>query len=288
MHRSLKLLPVLLAACALLLSQVAHAESVEPNTQKLGLGGYSPVSYFQSTGPQLGSAKYQATHAGVTYLLADEAEVDVFNADADKYVPAYGGWCAFGMAVQGKFGADPTNYKIIDDRLHVFLKNDQMDTLATWNEGDQAELSMKADAFWSMINSQPSRAYLNAQNVAGNGIAITGYSPVSYFSTGGPEKGHPDYAVDHNGVTYLLTNAEQAEQFKADPDKYAPAFGGWCAFGMSISDKFPVDPTAFKIVDGQLFLFLRNENIDAHGLWNQGDDHELKAKAQAHWDKVSG
>ncbi len=288
MTRYLKTIPTFLAALALLLTAPLFAGEVEPNTQKLGLGGYSPVSYFQSTGPQLGSAKHQATHEGVTYLLANEAELKKFNANPSKYVPAYGGWCAFGMAVEGKFPADPTNFKIVNDKLMVFLKNDQMDTRDMWNEGSEAELSTKADAFWDALNNKPSRAYLGSRNVAANGVALSGYSPVSYFTKGYAEPGHPDFAVDHDGVTYLLANAEQAEQFKADPARYAPAFGGWCAFGMSISDKFPIDPTNFKIIDDELFVFLRNENIDARALWNQGDKKELKKKANAHWKKVQG
>jgi len=283
-----RLLTSILPVLTLLLTAPLIAGEIEPNTQKLGLGGYSPVSYFQPSGPQFGSPQHQATHEGVTYLLADEAELKQFNANPAKYAPAYGGWCAFGMAVEGKFGADPTNYKIVNDQLLVFLKNDQMDTRDMWNEGSEAELTTKADVYWNKINNAPSRAYLGSQNVASNGVALSGYSPVSYFTKGYAEQGSPDFAVDHQGVTYLLTDAKQAELFKADPAKYAPAFGGWCAFGMSISDKFPIDPTNFKIVDDQLMVFLRNENIDARELWNKGETKELKHKANAHWMKVQG
>lgn len=57
---------------------------------------------------------------------------------------------------------------------------------------------------------------------------------------------------------------------------------------MSVQDKFPVDPTAFNVQDGVLLLFLRNENIDAKELWNQGDASQLMQKAENHWKKVSG
>ena len=288
MYRSLRLLPALLASLVVFITQSAHAENVEPNTLQLGLGGYSPVSYFDASGPKPGSPIYHATHEGVTYFFANGEELKKFNKNPEKYAPAYGGWCAYGMAVEGKFGADPTNYKIVNGKLNVFLKNDQVDTLELWNKGDEAELRTKADAFWGTLNNQTSRAYLHSNNIDADGIALSGFSPVSYFTKGYAEKGSADFAVEHNGVTYLLTDAEQAEQFKADPDKYAPAFGGWCAFGMSIQDKFPVDPTAFKIVDGKLMLFLRNENIDARELWNKGDAKELTAKAAAHWKKVAG
>lgn len=288
MHRLSQTLPSLFTILALLLTAPLYAGEVEPNTRKLGLEGYSPVSYFHTSGPQPGSAKYQANHNGVTYLLQNKNELKQFNANPSRYVPAYGGWCAYGMAVEGRFPADPTNFKIVNNQLMVFLKNQDLDTCQLWNEGDEAELTAKADTYWDTLNNPPSRAYLGSRNVSADGIALSGYSPVSYFTKNTAEKGSPDFAVNHEGVTYLLTDSKQAEAFKADPGRYTPAFGGWCAFGMSVSDKFPIDPTNFKIVDDQLMLFLRNEHIDARKLWNQGDKQELKTKANAHWQKVQG
>ena len=57
---------------------------------------------------------------------------------------------------------------------------------------------------------------------------------------------------------------------------------------MAVSDKFPVDPTKFKIVNGRLMLFLKNKNVDARTLWNKGDERELLKKAEVHWTEVSG
>ena len=131
------------------------------------------------------------------------------------------------------------------------------------------------------------RAYLHSFNLPANGIAIEGYSPVAYFTEGKAVKGSPDFAVDHDGVTYHLASAEEQRRFRANPEKYVPAYGGWCAFGMSVQDKFPVDPENFKIVDGKLMLFLRNPKVDALSLWNKGNEDELRRKAEAHWAKVS-
>lgn len=135
--------------------------------------------------------------------------------------------------------------------------------------------------------TRPSRAYVNAFNVPGHGVALSGYSPVSYFD-GAPERGDARHAVEFRGVTYHLTDAAQVARFQSDPARYEPAFGGWCAFGMSVEDKFPVDPTNYRIVGGRLFLFLRNPAIDAGTLWDQGDERELVRKATAHWKKVQG
>ena len=100
-------------------------------------------------------------------------------------------------------------------------------------------------------------------------IAIDGYSPVSYFENGQPEVGSPDHAVTHDGKVYHLTSAEQAETFRANPDKYLPEHGGACAYGASKGETFPVDPTNFKIVDDRLLLFLKNDEVDARELWEK-------------------
>ena len=137
--------------------------------------------------------------------------------------------------------------------------------------------------------TQPvSRAYLGARNVPASGVAIDGFSPVSYFESGRAEKGDPLFSVEHNGLTYHLTSQHQVELFKQAPSRYEPQLGGWCAFGMAVSDKFPIDPTRFSVIDGRLYLFLRNADVDALALWNDGEPGALLAKAHAHWRKVSG
>jgi len=88
-------------------------------------------------------------------------------------------------------------------------------------------------------------------------------------------------------ATYYFVSADAKKLFDANPEKYLSAYGGWCAFGMSVKDKFSVDPTNFKIVDGKLMVFLKNKNVDALALWNQGDKEKLIRKSAAHWKKVS-
>ena len=133
-----------------------------------------------------------------------------------------------------------------------------------------------------------SRAYLHSYKLPSSGVALEGNCPVAYFTVNKPERGKPEYASNHNDVTYHLASADAKSAFEANPEKYMPAFGGWCAFGMSVEDKFTIDPTNFKIVNGRLMVFLKNRNIDARSLWNQGNESELIAKASAHWEKVSG
>lgn len=135
--------------------------------------------------------------------------------------------------------------------------------------------------------SNESRAYLHSYNLPSSGVALEGYCPVAYFAVDKAVRGKPDFASNHNGVTYWFVSADAKKAFDANPKKYLPAYGGWCAFGMAVADKFPVDPTHFKIVDGRLMLFLKNQNVDALKLWNQQNERELIAKADAHWETVS-
>ena len=133
-----------------------------------------------------------------------------------------------------------------------------------------------------------SRAYLHSYNLPSSGVALEGYCPVAYFAVDKAIRGNPKYASSHNDVTYYFVSSNAKNAFDAKPDKFVPAFGGWCAFGMSVSDKFPVDPTQFRIVNGRLMVFLNNRNVNAAELWDDGDERELLKKAEAHWAKVSG
>mgnify|MGYP002622674374 CR=1 FL=1 len=109
---------------------------------------------------------------------------------------------------------------------------------------------------------------------ATNPVELGGYSPVSYFEKGQAELGTPQHAVEHEGKVYHLASAEQKDTFRADPDKFLPMHGGHCAYGVSIGETFPVDPTSFKIVDGRLLLFLKNDDVDARALWDAANNEQ--------------
>ncbi|WP_417671396.1 YHS domain-containing (seleno)protein [Roseibium sp.] len=84
--------------------------------------------------------------------------------------------------------------------------------------------------------------------------AIGGTDPVAYFTQGKPVKGSDEFTVVYDDVTWKFSSAENRDMFKADPAKYAPQYGGFCAFGASKGFKVPVVPDAWKIVDGKLYL----------------------------------
>ena len=111
---------------------------------------------------------------------------------------------------------------------------------------------------------------------------VSGYDLVAYHTEGRPTKGTGHHVSEHNGVTYLFANSDNKKTFDSNPDKYLPAYGGWCAFGVSVGKKFVSDPEAWKIVDGRLYLNL-DKNIQAD--WLKDVPGRIK-KANKHWTKI--
>ena len=117
------------------------------------------------------------------------------------------------------------------------------------------------------------------------GIAIEGFDPVSYFD-GKPMEGKPDLKFAHKGVTYLFASSSNLNKFKAAPEKYEPAYGGWCAYAMGESgEKVKIDPETFKILDGRLYLFYNFWGNNTLTDWNK-DERNLRQKGDTNWGKI--
>ena len=116
-------------------------------------------------------------------------------------------------------------------------------------------------------------------NLDKQNLAIQGYDPVAYFTDHKPVKGKPEFKSTYSSATYYFVSAEHKTQFDKEPAKYEPAFGGYCAYGVSRKKLVEINPEAFQIMDGRLLLQyskgVRNDfNKDAKG--NLG-------KAKANW-----
>ena len=119
-----------------------------------------------------------------------------------------------------------------------------------------------------------------------DGIAISGYDPVAYFTQNKAVKGKKDMAVYHQGVTYYFSSAVNKEAFKANPSKYEPEYGGWCAYAMGEKgEKVSVDPETFKIVNGKLYLFYNRFFNNTLKDWNK-NEATLKKNADVNWPKL--
>jgi YHS domain-containing protein len=99
-----------------------------------------------------------------------------------------------------------------------------------------------------------------------NGLALSGYDGVAYFKDSKPTLGKPELSYQWMDATWLFSTPENLAAFKADPEAYAPQYGGYCAFGTSQGHLVPGDPAAWKIVDSKLYL---NYNKEVQGFWLQ-------------------
>lgn len=118
-----------------------------------------------------------------------------------------------------------------------------------------------------------------------NGIAIKGYDPVAYFKLGKAVKGKKEFAVFAQGVTYYFSSVEDKEDFKKDPARYEPQYGGWCAYAMGKDgSKVEVDPETFKLIDGKLYLYYNKFFNNTLKSWNK-DEANLKSNADVNWRK---
>jgi len=113
-------------------------------------------------------------------------------------------------------------------------------------------------------------------------VAIEGTDPVAYFTEGRAVEGKSSHSVEWRGAVWRFSTEANREDFKADPARYAPQYGGYCAWAVSRGYSASIDPKAWKIVDGKLYLnYSKNVQKD----WQQDIPGNI-AKADANWPKV--
>ena len=112
--------------------------------------------------------------------------------------------------------------------------------------------------------------------------AINGYDPVAYFTDGKPVKGDEQFSFQWKDARWLFASKEHMDLFTANPEKFAPQYGGWCAFGCSKGKKATTDPNAWTIVDGKLYL---NHSLEVKDKWNQDQKKSIE-KADMNWPAI--
>ena len=115
-----------------------------------GISGYDPVAYFTEGKSMRGSGYHVTVFKGVTYAFASKDHKKMFEDNPEKYVPVYGGYCAYGMAVKKKFVADPEVWKIVDGKLYLNLDKDIQ---RKWKK-DVPGYIKKADVNWMKIKDK--------------------------------------------------------------------------------------------------------------------------------------
>lgn len=114
------------------------------------------------------------------------------------------------------------------------------------------------------------------------GVAVGGYDPVAYFKDGGPKDGSDQFTTEWQGAKWRFSSQENLDAFTANPQSFAPQYGGYCAYAVSKGATAKGEPEAWSIVDGKLYL---NYSDEVRGVWRQDAPGNI-VKANANWPKV--
>ena len=122
----------------------------------------------------------------------------------------------------------------------------------------------------------------NGLTIGGVPLAIHGYDPVAYFTEGRALVGKAVFTATHERAAYRFVTHSNQQRFEANPQRYAPRYGGFCAFGVSVGAKFDGDPTLFRIVDNKLYF---NLNPDIQDKWIKDIPGNIR-KANRNWTQI--
>lgn len=269
----------LITGLAMLAGQAAEVGGkslVLKNQQGLAIQGYDAVAYFTDHKPMKGSGKFSSEYEGAKYLFSSAEHKNLFDANPEKYAPAYGGYCGYAASIDRLSPVSPEWFQIEAGKLILQHNKKAFDL---FNKELKSNV-VKADSNWPGLVAK--------NGVAGGktlvftdkkGVALEGYDPVTYFTDGTPKKGEAKIESTYNGALYRFVSQEHRATFEKDPTKYAPAFGGYCGYAASIGKVRPANPLIWSIVDGQLIV---QHTKGADELWKQ-DVAGNKAKADKYW-----
>jgi YHS domain-containing protein len=141
-------------------------------------------------------------------------------------------------------------------------------------------LIIAALAFITTVQAQAQQSEIFAPG----GKAIKGYDPVAFFKESKPVKGSDKFQYKWKDATWLFSTNENLEAFKADPEKYAPQYGGYCAYGTSQGHKAPTQTDTWTVLNDKLYF---NYNDKVKELWTKDQANLIKA-ADEKWPEVKG
>ena len=119
----------------------------------------------------------------------------------------------------------------------------------------------------------------DAVNQDRSGVAIKGYDPVAYFTQSKPVKGSASYTHSWMNSTWWFASAQDRDEFARTPEKYVPQYGGYCAYGVSQGHTAPIDPEAWTVIDGKLYL---NYSKGVKKTWSEAIPQHIE-QANKNW-----
>ena len=152
----MKSLKSIMIVCALIISTSVFAQDKKANNidnSNIALQGYSPVSYLDLQLAQRGNKNYKSEYQKVTYYFTSSEQKATFDKNPERYIPQYGGYCAFGTYAGAKFRVDPTKFIVKDGKYYLFLNNVELDAKQLWlAENNHSKLKSVADKNWSKLS----------------------------------------------------------------------------------------------------------------------------------------
>lgn len=251
------------------------------NSEGVILDGYDAVAFFTDNKPVKGVADFQFSYNDAIYYFASQAHLDLFKAAPAKYAPQFGAWCAYAVSLGRTAPIDVNTFSIVNGRL--LLQHNQR-AVDGWNKDVLGNLAL-ADKYWpavtnnggKQITTDSEKGFLN--NTDENGVTLQGYDAVAYFTDNKAVKGDPEFEARFNGATYWFASQEHANMFKDSAAKYAPQYGAFCGYAMSLGKLRPVDPNIFQIINGRLIL---QHTQMAYDLFNKELESNIQ-KADTNW-----
>lgn len=139
----------------LLMGTFLQAQSVDYNVKKgYAANGYDVVAYFDGKAKE-GLKKFSTEYDGVKFKFHNQENLDKFKATPINYLPQYGGYCAYGVAVSGtKVNVDPKTFEIRDNKLYLFYNSGNTNTLKLWQNESPDKLKAKADKNWKKLKNR--------------------------------------------------------------------------------------------------------------------------------------
>lgn len=141
-----------------------------------------------------------------------------------------------------------------------------------------------ATAFAYTVHYRATAADAVAPVFAEDGVAMRGFDPVAYFVDGRPAKGDPAFRLMHEGAEWRFASVANRDAFAADPARYAPQYGGWCAWAVAQGYTAAIDPDAWRVVDGRLYL---NYSRSVQRRWERDIPGHIAA-ADVNWPRLLG
>lgn len=245
------------------------------------LDGYDPVAFFTDNKPVKGDAAFQYSYEGAIYQFSSAEHKELFKANPTKYKPQFGGWCAYAVSLGRIAPIDVNTFSVVDGRL--FLQHNQR-AVNGWNKDVPGNIT-KADKYWPAVSAKGGKQITTDEekgyliNVDPDGVTLQGYDAVSYFTEMKAVKGDPKYSARYNGATYWFSSESNAGMFKDHPEMFAPQYGSFCGYAMSLGKLRPVNPEIFDVIEGRLIL---QHTKDAYDQFHKDLGENIR-KADRNW-----